>query len=377
MANLKIQFFDGFTSETTPNSVIASGPSGDIIWRGTWVSGNYTINDAVSYNGSSYVCHTSTISNDLPTDITYWNVLASKGDTGATGDSGATGQGVPIGGTAGQVLSKIDGTDYNTEWVTSSGYVSGPASAVSGNVVTFDGITGKLIQDSGLTLSGTNTGDQVASGVTYTDTYFTGASEVQSAIDNNFVLASGAATLADGLETSLNGGTTGQVLTKDSATDGDYSWATPSGGGGSVYTSAQYYDGTGGTSVNATTYVTIPMATADFEDADYSNTAGVVTITDAGRYDIDAFVGINGTTSNYRWTGSIAIYKNGSTLLKELSGGYIRATSGSNDTSLAINHVVTLAASDTIEIKVKRISTVTGNATTNANNNQLRLTRLT
>lgn len=42
----------------------------------------------------------------------------SKGGNikGATGDTGATGQGVPTGGTAGQVLSKIDGTDYNTQW---------------------------------------------------------------------------------------------------------------------------------------------------------------------------------------------------------------------------------------------------------------------
>ena len=28
------------------------------------------------------------------------------------------GSGVPTGGTAGQVLSKVDGTDYNTQWVT-------------------------------------------------------------------------------------------------------------------------------------------------------------------------------------------------------------------------------------------------------------------
>ena len=40
---------------------------------------------------------------------------------GATGSAGPAGQGVPTGGTAGQVLSKIDGTDYNTEWVTPSG----------------------------------------------------------------------------------------------------------------------------------------------------------------------------------------------------------------------------------------------------------------
>ena len=36
-----------------------------------------------------------------------------KGDTGATGPAGP---GVPAGGTAGQVLTKVDGTDYNTEW---------------------------------------------------------------------------------------------------------------------------------------------------------------------------------------------------------------------------------------------------------------------
>lgn len=38
-----------------------------------------------------------------------------------SGTNGTNGVGVPAGGTAGQVLSKIDGTDYNTEWVTPSG----------------------------------------------------------------------------------------------------------------------------------------------------------------------------------------------------------------------------------------------------------------
>lgn len=40
-----------------------------------------------------------------------------KGDTGATGPAGAAGIGVPTGGTAGQVLSKTDGTDYHAGWV--------------------------------------------------------------------------------------------------------------------------------------------------------------------------------------------------------------------------------------------------------------------
>lgn len=38
------------------------------------------------------------------------------GETGPKGDPGAPGHGVPAGGTAGQVLTKVDGTDYNTEW---------------------------------------------------------------------------------------------------------------------------------------------------------------------------------------------------------------------------------------------------------------------
>ena len=40
-----------------------------------------------------------------------------QGIQGPQGDKGDTGQGVPAGGITGQVLSKIDGTDYNTQWV--------------------------------------------------------------------------------------------------------------------------------------------------------------------------------------------------------------------------------------------------------------------
>jgi len=46
-----------------------------------------------------------------------------KGDTGNTGpmgSAGAAGTGVPVGGTAGQVLAKIDATNYNTQWITQS-----------------------------------------------------------------------------------------------------------------------------------------------------------------------------------------------------------------------------------------------------------------
>jgi hypothetical protein len=46
------------------------------------------------------------------------------GPVGPAGPAGPTGAGVPVGGTAGQVLSKIDATDYNTLWVTGGGSAS-------------------------------------------------------------------------------------------------------------------------------------------------------------------------------------------------------------------------------------------------------------
>ncbi len=45
-------------------------------------------------------------------------VPGPAGPTGPQGPAGAAGQGVPAGGTAGQFLTKIDGTNYNTDWTT-------------------------------------------------------------------------------------------------------------------------------------------------------------------------------------------------------------------------------------------------------------------
>jgi hypothetical protein len=68
-----------------------TGPPGPIYWQGAWSNGHaYAVGDGVSNNGSSYVCiqaHT----NHEPPNATYWNVLASKGDTGATGAIGPSG----------------------------------------------------------------------------------------------------------------------------------------------------------------------------------------------------------------------------------------------------------------------------------------------
>ena len=46
---------------------------------------------------------------------TSWDVIAGDGAAGAPGTNGTS---YASGGTAGQVLSKIDSTNYNTQWIT-------------------------------------------------------------------------------------------------------------------------------------------------------------------------------------------------------------------------------------------------------------------
>ena len=66
------------------------------------------------------------------------------GADGATGPQGNPGPGVPRGGTTNQVLRKVDGTDYNTEWH-SLDDADIPSSAVSGQT-TVEGALSSLFQ---------------------------------------------------------------------------------------------------------------------------------------------------------------------------------------------------------------------------------------
>lgn len=62
-----------------------------INWLGDWDSGTtYLVNDAVHYNGSSWIC-LQEHSNQTPAENAYWSYIAQKGDKGDKGDTGDTG----------------------------------------------------------------------------------------------------------------------------------------------------------------------------------------------------------------------------------------------------------------------------------------------
>ena len=60
-------------------------------WKGTYAGGTaYTIDDVVSYNGSSYICIQASTGN-LPTDTAYFEQMSSAGTNGTDGtDLGTT-----------------------------------------------------------------------------------------------------------------------------------------------------------------------------------------------------------------------------------------------------------------------------------------------
>lgn len=93
-----------------------------------------------------------------------------KDDAGAvTSLEGPRGVGIPTGGTTGQVLAKQSGTDYDTAWTAAgSGDVVGPVSATDGHIATYDGATGKLIEDGGASIADVRAIPQNSQSAAYT-----------------------------------------------------------------------------------------------------------------------------------------------------------------------------------------------------------------
>ena len=113
-------------------------------WKGAYAGGTaYAVDDVVSYQGTSYVCILASTGN-LPTDTTYWNVMAEGGDVATTlttqGDilyrdgSGLQRLGA---GTSGQLL-QTGGSGANVSWTDAPAGITmadqwRPSAAISGN----------------------------------------------------------------------------------------------------------------------------------------------------------------------------------------------------------------------------------------------------
>jgi hypothetical protein len=81
-----------------------------------WFDGAGTPSPGLGNNGDYYL---NTTNGDVYEKAGgSWSVVGNiKGPAGTNGTNGTNGVGVPVAGTTGQILAKIDATDYNTEWI--------------------------------------------------------------------------------------------------------------------------------------------------------------------------------------------------------------------------------------------------------------------
>jgi len=93
----------------------ATGPQG-LTWQGAWSNSKaYNLNDAVSYDGSSYISLVASNTGNTPSGApSDWSLVASVGSTGATGATGATGPAGPTGPQGNTGATGAQGPQGNT-----------------------------------------------------------------------------------------------------------------------------------------------------------------------------------------------------------------------------------------------------------------------
>jgi hypothetical protein len=104
----------GPTGSTGANSTVA-GPTGST--GPTGPTGATGTNGTIGVDGATGATGPTGATGSTGATGAASTVAGPTGSTGPTGATGPTGQGLITGGTAGQLLAKIDSTDYNTTWI--------------------------------------------------------------------------------------------------------------------------------------------------------------------------------------------------------------------------------------------------------------------
>ncbi|MBS1820609.1 MAG: collagen-like protein [Acidobacteria bacterium] len=114
------------------------GPQGPAVanYTGNYSSAtNYTLHDAVSYNGSTYISLVASNAGNTPAfSPLQWALLAAQGPAGPTGATGAQGPAGPAGATGATGATGAQGppVSFSGGWLTSRSYATGDAVSYGG-----------------------------------------------------------------------------------------------------------------------------------------------------------------------------------------------------------------------------------------------------
>lgn len=228
---------------------------------------------------------------------------------GPTGATGPAGTGVPTGGTAGQVLAKIDGTNYNTQWVDAASGT--PNYAVTAGTAYFATTAGTAVyaQTSGTatTISGSITKSQVSDFTSGTVAYSTASGTANNAGTAYFATTAGTATFATtaGTAVSISGSITRSQVSDYAGGTVAHGTADPFLTGDNAFTGQNTFTPTNASST-ALRVVGQPSQGAPLQDW-RSSSASLVSIAADGQLNLPtAFITASGAlrTVNITDTGS-------------------------------------------------------------------------
>jgi hypothetical protein len=170
----------GTSTTTTAAAAPPTITLGDVIGlNGIAISGDLSSGLKIRFSGGLANIAGIDLTDIADGDVLIWDAATATLRHGTSGNV-AVSDTAPSSPTNGKGwIDTTDGTLYfwyddgtSAAWVAfasaggggggGSGDVVGPASSVANHVALFDGTTGKLLKDSGLTLAGTNTGDQTS-----------------------------------------------------------------------------------------------------------------------------------------------------------------------------------------------------------------------
>jgi len=246
-----------------------SGADFDVFWANSGVAASLpaggTAGQALlKHSGADYdtVWADNIAGNGLPAGGTAAQILAKLSSTDYAAAWVDSPVGLPAGGLTAQVLSKHSGADYDAEWTTPDEVATTWYSANGAPTTLFndgdfylDAITGNVYKQIAsvwvlqLNIKGPAgaAGSNGTNGLNGSTWYSGNGAPSTTHADGDFYIdfltgdyyrqTSGAWGSPVGNITPAlpTGGTTGQVLTKNSGTNFDASWQTPSGGGGSEF----------------------------------------------------------------------------------------------------------------------------------------------